>query len=314
VSATATGTAMTEAFLKQVATTKGDGNEGAVVAAAFLGMSGANPLPATATLARLVVEPLPGTQNITLSYVETLRAATGDSVPPVRNVIVRVIGTETSETLVPSTTSRSCKVCPAAGDTHCLGIDVAGPEGDVPGTYLATASASDDSGDPIIYTFSAKRGDEAPILVGPQANASASFDLGIGTWTISVDVDDDPTCPDVAADAQRSTVVEVVPPGGLRLPGDANGDGGLDISDAVAALGFLFLGNPEKLPCGDGSATDTANIQLIDWQPDAAIDISDAVGMLTFLFLGGPPHPLAVPGEETKSCVRIFGCQDHCGQ
>ncbi len=102
--------------------------------------------------------------------------------------------------------------------------------------------------------------------------------------------------------------------GGLVLPGDANGDGTLDISDAVATLGFLFLGSPAGLPCGDGSATDPANVKLVDWQPDGTIDLSDGVAMLTFLFLGGDPHALAVPGAESTGCVRIVGCQDRCGK
>ncbi len=97
------------------------------------------------------------------------------------------------------------------------------------------------------------------------------------------------------------------------IPGNANGDGTLDISDAVATLGFLFLGSPTKLPCGDGSARDPANIQLLDWQPDGTIDISDAVAMLTFLFLGGEPHVLAVPGATTTGCVPIVGCDDAPG-
>jgi ELWxxDGT repeat protein len=202
------------------------------------------------------------------------------------------------------------RLCPDGGDTHCLGLEVKGPDGGGPASYVVTASAQDDSVDSISYTFSAKRGDEAPIVIGPQAGSTSSFDLDEGTWTLSVEVDDGAACPDLAADARCSTEVIV---GGLRLPGDANGDGGLDISDAVATLGFLFLGSPTKLPCGDGSATDPANLKLIDWQRDGAIDISDAIAMLSFLFLGGPPHALAVPGAETKSCVRIVGCSEHAG-
>jgi hypothetical protein len=105
---------------------------------------------------------------------------------------------------------------------------------------------------------------------------------------------------------------ECLPPGGLRLPGDATGDGRLDISDAVGILGFLFLGNPKQLPCGDGSRNDPANKALVDWQSDGRIDVSDAVATITFLFLGGERHARAVPGAE-KSCVRIEGCPDQAG-
>ena len=112
-----------------------------------------------------------------------------------------------------------------------------------------------------------------------------------------------------------AAVIQLCPraSGGLRIPGDANDDGTLDISDAVAMLGFLYLGNPKHLPCDDGSATDPANVKLIDWQPDGAIDISDAVAMLTFLYLGGDSHVLA-PEVGADGCARIVGCLDHCGQ
>jgi hypothetical protein len=115
--------------------------------------------------------------------------------------------------------------------------------------------------------------------------------------------------------AQTPVLGEVaisLPSGGLVIPGDSNDDGGLDLSDAVTALGFLFLGSPKSLPCGDGTSSDPGNISLLDWQPDGKIDISDAIATLTFLFVGGSPHALAVPGSETRSCVPISGCLDSC--
>jgi hypothetical protein len=151
--------------------------------------------------------------------------------------------------------------------------------------------------------------------VGPQAGSTASFDLTVGTWTISVEVDDVAGCLDVADDARCSPqTLVVVPPGGRVIPGDANGDAGLDISDAVALLGFLFLGGGKTLPCGDGTVTHPGNISFLDWQPDGMVDISDAVAMLSFLFLGGSSHTLAVPGSVTPTCVPIAGCADRCGQ
>ena len=102
--------------------------------------------------------------------------------------------------------------------------------------------------------------------------------------------------------------------GGLRIPGDANSDRVIDISDAVALLGFLFLGSPNRLPCGDGKPADAGNVSLLDWQPDGAIDLSDAVATLSFLFIGGPPHALAAPGSATQSCVPIAGCSQSCGE
>ena len=60
------------------------------------------------------------------------------------------------------------------------------------------------------------------------------------------------------------------------LRGDANYSGGVDISDAIFILDFLFLGGPPPTcqPLADASA-------------DFSVDISDPIYLLTFLFLGG---------------------------
>jgi parallel beta-helix repeat protein len=123
--------------------------------------------------------------------------------------------------------------------------------------------------------------------------------------------DNDDIATGTSADANANAIPDECE-GGLVVPGDANGDGGLDISDAVAVLGVLFLGSAKGFPCGDGSMTDQGNLKLIDWQPDGAIDISDGVAMLSFLFLGGKPHTLA-PEADLNHCVRIAGCSDLCG-
>ena len=196
--------------------------------------------------------------------------------------------------------------CQGDIDTFCTGIEVAGPQGDGPGLYTATASAEDASGDSISYLFTADDGLGNLLMVGPQAQNAAEFDLTEGTWTVSVAADDQPFC--LAGSTGRlQTVVDVVAPGGLQLPGDTHGDGVVDLSDAVATLGFLFLGSPTLLPCGDGSASDPANLKLLDWQPDGGIDLSDAVATLSLLFLGGSPPAL---GTE---CVRIEGCPEGAG-
>jgi hypothetical protein len=111
---------------------------------------------------------------------------------------------------------------------------------------------------------------------------------------------------------ESSTSMEVaatpmVPPGGLQLPGDSNQDGLLDMSDAIVLLGYLFLGTPDALPCGDTTGRDPANIELLDWNGDASLDLSDGIGVLSFAFLGGAPHVLGT------DCVRILGCEEHCG-
>ncbi len=59
---------------------------------------------------------------------------------------------------------------------------------------------------------------------------------------------------------------------------DANDDGEIDISDAIAILGFLFMGNPSELDCQKSADTDDSGF----------LDITDAIHLLRHLFLGGP--------------------------
>ncbi len=99
--------------------------------------------------------------------------------------------------------------------------------------------------------------------------------------------------------------------GGLQLTGDANQDGGRDVSDAVAVLGHLFLGSPDVLPCSGGTTEAPGNIALLDMNGDDEINLADPVYLLTHLFLGGPP-----PAGGTE-CRRILGCPDApvpCGE
>ncbi len=68
------------------------------------------------------------------------------------------------------------------------------------------------------------------------------------------------------------------PAGAVFRRGDANADGGFDLSDPVAALDFLFRG-----------AAEPACLEAADVNDSGVVDISDAVYGLRFLFLGGPP-------------------------
>jgi hypothetical protein len=99
------------------------------------------------------------------------------------------------------------------------------------------------------------------------------------------------------------------PPVALQFPGDCTQDGRLDLSDAVCLLGFLYLGLPQELPCGNASVEDSANVELLDWSGDGSLDISDAVGSLAWLFAGGSLHPAMVPDA---ACVPILGCPATC--
>ncbi len=75
----------------------------------------------------------------------------------------------------------------------------------------------------------------------------------------------------------------------LFIRGDANDDGGVDISDAIALLKYLYLGSDEP-PCHSAA----------DGNDDGALDVSDAIFVLSHLFLGQaePPPPFPEPGVD----------------
>jgi hypothetical protein len=67
--------------------------------------------------------------------------------------------------------------------------------------------------------------------------------------------------------------------------GDANGDGSIDISDAVFLISYIFSGGQAPGTCGGYPNG------LGDANGDASIDISDAVYLITYIFSGGSaPH------------------------
>jgi hypothetical protein len=72
-------------------------------------------------------------------------------------------------------------------------------------------------------------------------------------------------------------------PAGVQAPPETY-DEVVDISDAIAHLGFLFVGNSEP-----------AVIEAADINGDTEIDISDPIYLLAYLFAGGPPPPAPFP-------------------
>ena len=86
--------------------------------------------------------------------------------------------------------------------------------------------------------------------------------------------------------------------------GDSNGDGRIDLSDAVHALFHIYLG---------GSEPDC--LEATDMDGTGAIDLTDPIFLLTYLFLAGkePPEPgLATCGQAPKP---LLGCGSYgaCG-
>ena len=94
------------------------------------------------------------------------------------------------------------------------------------------------------------------------------------------------------------------PSGGVFIRGDANGDGSINIADAIKSLGFLFLN--DSVDCLDSA----------DVGDDGAIDIADPIALLTELFVSGssppppPPYPDCGfdPTTDDNHCWDYFVC------
>lgn len=119
---------------------------------------------------------------------------------------------------------------------------------------------------------------------------------GVFTWTpgydqqgryeLTVTVTDDG-----GLSASQVVAIEVanVP---LFVRGDANGDGELDVSDAVRILLVKFAA--AGLTCGDPADPERTN-DACDANDDGELDVSDAIFVLNHLFTGGPPPPPPFP-------------------
>jgi outer membrane protein assembly factor BamB len=65
---------------------------------------------------------------------------------------------------------------------------------------------------------------------------------------------------------------------GSFVRGDANGDGQINLADAVYVATYLFIGGPVPNPLEAGDAN-----------CDGAVDVADDVYIINYLFIGGPP-------------------------
>jgi hypothetical protein len=93
--------------------------------------------------------------------------------------------------------------------------------------------------------------------------------------------------------------------GGLRRPGDFDGDGRLRFGDGVDVLRALFIDPSPPAPCG-GGVGEGGNLFLLDVNGDGQVSVGDVVRVLAYIFLDGAPPVLGT------SCVPIAGCADSC--
>lgn len=162
--------------------------------------------------------------------------------------------------------------CPEEGDTRCEDLQVEGPPGDTAGDYTITASGTDDSGDPLLFTFRAESEAGTVITVGPQSERAAVLSLAAGTWTVSVRVDDDPFCDDELPEAECSTVVVEVEEAPPRLVARWALDG--DLADSEGSNDGTFFGDTEPFFVEGQDGLDEGAISLDG--VDDYVEIMDA--------------------------------------
>jgi len=92
-----------------------------------------------------------------------------------------------------------------------------------------------------------------------------------------------------------------LPPAGPPVPtfirGDSNRDGGVDISDAVGILLYLFGGR------------DVTCLDAFDVNDSGTVDISDPIALLDFLFAHGTPPPPPFPHRGADPTEDELGCE-----
>jgi hypothetical protein len=66
--------------------------------------------------------------------------------------------------------------------------------------------------------------------------------------------------------------------------GDCNGDRGVDVSDLVYLLNYLFIKGPDPASLGDAGSAGNVNCE-------GDVDAADLVYLLNYLFIDGPPPP-----------------------
>ena len=113
-------------------------------------------------------------------------------------------------------------------------------------------------------------------------------------------------------------VIDIMDPDDPELvasvkPGDVNGDGGFNISDAVSHLSFLFGSVPildcYVVPNSDPPKLTEDGLAILDFNGDGSSNITDAIGALNFLFAGGEqsPHVLG------QGCTEVsVACKSNC--
>lgn len=92
--------------------------------------------------------------------------------------------------------------------------------------------------------------------------------------------------------------------------GDADASGGVDITDPIRILGYLFAGSPADLGCDDAADVDDSG----------RLEITDPIALLNFLFAGESPPQAPFPGcgfdptdDDGLGCAAFASCESADG-
>ena len=143
------------------------------------------------------------------------------------------------------------------------------------------------------------------LLIGRTVDRYSSMSVDdVAVWSGALKVEEI----ELLADGTSPLELTPPPPGIALVPGDANLDGALNLSDPVALLNALFAGVPLSECMMDGDSLTAIAVLSLDWQGDGGVNLSGGVAALDFLFGGGVAHALG----EGCQLIEGEGCDATC--
>jgi hypothetical protein len=129
---------------------------------------------------------------------------------------------------------------------------------------------------------------------------SPCIDRGIFAAAPRDDLEGQPRPCGLGVDMGAHELCDGLPPARPFRRGDADGDGGTDITDAVVILLGLFAGRPPP-PCEEAADADDSGL----------VDLTDAAHLLTYLFRGGAPPPPPFPDCGVDPTRDDLSCESY---
>lgn len=126
-----------------------------------------------------------------------------------------------------------------------------------------------------------------------QTVPGGAFELRLGMWS------SDSSGGAGGVNFDNVSATGLISIGTMFVRGDVNGDGAVDVSDAIALLADLFIPGSPRLSCDDA----------IDANDDGQKDVSDAVFLLAALFVpGSAPIPAPAPDCGLDATTDVLIC------